>query len=146
MKKAFICLQLTGFSSFRMGGEMSVDEWTVFMEPPKKRWTRKAAHVDRFYPKLYTLPSELHDRLLAYSQHFPNLAKNKASNIHTIGKLIANRVLTSTAFQWRTMGFNLQKNLSLPIRLHCTSSPKGRLYYFAIKNIPIPCRRQRTSP
>jgi hypothetical protein len=91
MKKAFICLQLTGFSSFRMGGEMSVDEWTVFMEQPKKRWTRKAAHVDRFYPKLYTLPSELHDRLLAYSQHFPNLAKNKASNIHTIGKLIANR-------------------------------------------------------
>ena len=69
---------------------MSADEWKVFMEQSKKRWTRKVTHVDRFYPKLYTLASEVHDHLLGYNQHFPNLAKNQACNIHTIGKLIAN--------------------------------------------------------
>ena len=74
-----------------LGKVMSADEKKVCMEQPKKRWTRKVAYVDLFYPKLYTIASEIHDRLLAYSQHFPNLAKNKASNIHTIGKLIANR-------------------------------------------------------
>jgi hypothetical protein len=70
---------------------MSRDEWKVFMEQPKKRWTRKVAHADHFYPKLYTLASEVHGRLLAYSQHFPNLATNKACNVNIIGKLTANR-------------------------------------------------------
>ena len=75
-----------------VGEEMSASNKEEYTKQSKKRGTRKVAHVDRFYPKLYSLASEVHDhRLLAHSVYFPNLAKNKASNIHTIGKFIATR-------------------------------------------------------
>ena len=73
------------------GTDMSADEKNLCYEQPKKRWTRKVAHVDKFYPKLYNLASEVYDRLQKHSQFFPNLGKNKTSAIHSIGKLIANR-------------------------------------------------------
>jgi hypothetical protein len=73
-----------------VGEEMSASNKEEYTKQSKKRWTRKVAHVDQFYPKLYALASEVHDHLLAHVVYFPN-AKNKASNIHTIGKLIATR-------------------------------------------------------
>ena len=73
------------------GKEMTAAERTEHLGQSKKRWTRKVAHIDRFYPKLYTLASEVHDRLQAHNQYFPNLAKLKPPNIHAIGKFIATR-------------------------------------------------------
>ena len=90
--------------------------------------------MDHFSPKLYTLASEVHNCLQAYSQHFPNLAKKKASNIHTIGKLIAYPVLTSTAFQWRTMGFNLQKNPEF--------ANQASLYFLSQREVILFCHQK----
>jgi len=127
------------------GTDMSADEKNLCYEQPKKRWTRKVAHVDKFYPKLYNLASEVYDRLQKHSQIFPNLGKNKTSAIHSIGKLIANRRTlshgpTSTAFRWgmKVKGFNLRAIPNTLIEMSFTFSPKGRYYYSAIRNIAIP--------
>jgi hypothetical protein len=57
--------------------EMNNAEKNECMAKPKKRWTRKIAHLDCFYSKLYTLASEVYDCLQANKQYFPNLAKDK---------------------------------------------------------------------
>jgi hypothetical protein len=74
------------------GEEMNEAQKNKFSGNKRGRVARKIVHVDRLYPRLYTLSSNLYDIMENNRTLFPRLpeGKNKTSPIHTLGKLIAN--------------------------------------------------------
>jgi hypothetical protein len=74
------------------GEEMNEAQKNKFSGNKRGRVARKIVHVDRLYPRLYTLSSKLYDIMENNRTLFPRLpeGKNKTSPIHTLVKLIAN--------------------------------------------------------
>ena len=141
MKKAFICIQPTGFSSFRMWGK----KWG--------RMRRRCAWSSQrrggpgrlrmwigFILSCILLRMKYSTACWCTASFSPILQRIRQAISTALGNWLPigdafNHVLTYTAFQQRMMGFDLQINLSMSIKLHCTSSPKGMFYYFANNNI-----------